>query len=177
VVLTTVGAFGTLAIPSLSQNLINEGIGCNNLGIVLTYCGYMVILTLIVAACQIINTSIAVKFSEPTDHYLRISGYQHIQELSFGSIDQMRPEDLLVHLTNDIQNVKIAISVVLPSLERIYELLDTPADVNDPMNPVAADQSKIKGEVGFEKVSFGYRNPDCTQGQPVLRGISITAKS
>ncbi|MCX6689935.1 MAG: ABC transporter ATP-binding protein [Methanoregula sp.] len=109
IVLTIGGAIGTLAIPALSQTLINEGIIGDNLSMVIHYGGYMLILTLAAAACQIVNTFIAVKFSERTAHYLRTQAYDRIQTLSFGNIDRMRPSDLLVRLTNDIQNVKIAI--------------------------------------------------------------------
>ena len=69
----------------------------------------MLVFTLAAAACQVANTFIAVKFSERTAHYLRIQAYNRIQTLSFGNIDRMRPSDLLVRLTNDIQNIKIAI--------------------------------------------------------------------
>jgi len=109
IVLTIGGAIGTLAIPALSQTLINEGIIGDNLSMVIHYGGYMLVLTLAAAACQVVNTLIAVRFSERTAHYLRTQAYDRIQTLSFGNIDRMRPSDLLVRLTNDIQNVKIAI--------------------------------------------------------------------
>lgn len=109
ILLTIGGAIGTLAIPALSQTLIDQGISGNNLTMVIHYGGYMLVFTLAAAACQVANTFIAVKFSERTAHYLRIQAYNRIQTLSFGNIDRMRPSDLLVRLTNDIQNIKIAI--------------------------------------------------------------------
>ncbi|MCX6696957.1 MAG: ABC transporter permease, partial [Methanoregula sp.] len=109
IMLTIGGAIGTLAIPALSQTLINEGIIGDNLSMVIHYGGYMLILTLAAAACQIVNTMIAVRFSERTADYLRTQAYDRIQTLSFGNLDRMRPSDLLVRLTNDIQNIKIAI--------------------------------------------------------------------
>jgi len=344
--LTIGGAIGTLAIPTLSQTLINNGIINDDLGMVIRYGGYMLVLTVIAAACQIANTLIAVKFSERTAHYLRTEAYNHIQDLSFGNLDRMRPSDLLVRLTNDIQNVKIAIqqgilnlplvpvmliitiilisinspslfglmilllvvfsillvvylwfvlpvfavrqkkydemgsalqenmagvrvikafvrqrlenerfaavagsvrtaslraqtsiafliptmllvvnlalaaifylggmnvlsgagfsvgeviasmqylfllimpfmilgtvlpaiSAARPSLGRIFELLDTPADVRDPENPAAFDPASARGRVVFDHVSFGYRGPDGNPGPLVLRDISFTAE-
>jgi len=109
ILLTIGGAIGTLAIPALSQTLIDQGISGNNLTMVIHYGGYMLVFTLAAAACQVANTFIAVKFSERTAHYLRIQAYNRIQTLSFGNIDRMRPSDLLVRLTNDVQNIKIAI--------------------------------------------------------------------
>jgi len=346
IVLTIGGAIGTLAIPALSQTLIDKGISGNNLSMVIHYGGYMLILTLAAAACQIVNTMIAVKFSERTAHYLRTQAYDRIQILSFGNIDRMRPSDLLVRLTNDIQNVKIAIqqgilnlplvpvmliitilliavrspsllwlmitllivfsallgaylwfvlpvfavrqekfdamsgtlqenmggvrvvkafvrqkyenerfssvagqvraaslraqsyiafliptmlltvnlalaaifytggisvlegtgfstgeviasvqylfllimpfmilgtvlpaiSAARPSLNRIYELLDTPADVQDSIHPVAVDPASVKGRLVFDHVSFGYTGPEGKPGPMVLQDITFSAE-
>ncbi|MFA4861482.1 ABC transporter ATP-binding protein [Methanoregula sp.] len=346
-ILLTIGAaFCTLAVPSLSQSLINEGIIGNDLGRVLHYGGYMLLFTLIAAILQVVNTLIAVRFSEETAHYLRTEAYNRIQQLSFGNIDRLRPSDLLVRLTNDVQNIKIAIqqgilnlplvpvmliiTVILfairspallglmlllviifflllvtylrfvlpvfaerqekydqmggalqenmagirvvkafvrqhlenkrfatvagsvrtaslraqtsiailiptmllvvnlslaaifwiggtrvlestgfsvgevvasiqylfllimpfmilgtvlpaissarPSLDRIFEILDTPADVQDAATPTIPDIVSVQGRVVFDHVSFGYRNPDNTSGPLVLRDISFTAE-
>ena len=109
IALTIGGAVSSLAIPALSQTLIDRGISGNNMPMVIRYGGYMIILALAAAACQMVNTLIAVKFSERTAHYLRTEAYDRIQALSFGNLDRFRPSDLLVRLTNDVQNVKIAI--------------------------------------------------------------------
>ena len=123
IVLTIGGAIGTLAIPALSQTLIDKGIGGNDLHMVIRYGGYMLILTLAAAACQVVNTIIAVKFSERTAHYLRTSAYDRIQDLSFGNLDRFRPSDLLVRLTNDIQNIKIAIQQGILNLPLVPVML------------------------------------------------------
>ncbi|HVP96293.1 ABC transporter ATP-binding protein [Methanoregula sp.] len=122
-VLTIAGALCTLAIPLLSQALINRGILGNNLGVIIQYGGYMLVLTMVAAGCQVANTLIAVKFSERTASYLRTESYRHIQDLSFGNIDRMRPSDLLVRLTNDIQNVKIAIQQGILNLPLVPVML------------------------------------------------------
>lgn len=53
--------------------------------------------------------------------------------------------------------------------ERVFNLLDTPPDVQD--LPEAKPLPRIVGEVTFENVTFGY-NPD----RPVLHDVSFTAK-
>jgi len=344
--LTIGGALCTLAVPALSQSLINEGIIGNDLGMVLHYGGYMLLFTLVAAGLQVVNTLIAVNFSEWTAHHLRVEAYNRIQQLSFGNIDRLRPSDLLMRLTNDIQNIKIAIqqgilnlalvpimliiTVILfavrspsllglmlvlviifflllvaylwfvlpvfadrqkkydqmggvlqenmagirvvkafvrqdlenrqfaaiagsvraaslkaqtsiailiptmllvvnlalagifliggtgvlegkgfsvgeviasiqylfllimpfmilgtvlpaissarPSLKRIFEILDTPADVQDAEIPVIPDIAKVQGKIVFDHVSFGYRTPDNTPGPLVLHDISFTAE-
>jgi len=123
IALTIGGAIGTLAIPALSQTLIDKGIGSGNLPMVIRYGGYMLILTIAAAACQVVNTMIAVRFSERTAHYLRTSAYNRIQSMSFGNLDRFRPSDLLVRLTNDIQNVKIAIQQGILNLPLVPVML------------------------------------------------------
>jgi ATP-binding cassette subfamily B multidrug efflux pump len=57
----------------------------------------------------------------------------------------------------------------LAGLERIFFLLDEPSQLNDAPN--AFEMPSMRGEVTFEKVSFGY-----TPNQLVLRNVSLKAK-
>ena len=123
--LTLGGAIGTLAIPAFSQELINDGILKNNFGIIISVGGYMLLAALLAAVCQVANTAIAVKFSEGTAHVLRTDAYDKIQTLSFGNLDRFRPSDLLVRLTTDIQNIKIAIQQGILNLPLVPVMLIT----------------------------------------------------
>lgn len=58
----------------------------------------------------------------------------------------------------------------MASSERIFELLDTKAEINDPFLPVLI--KKPEGEIEFRNVSFGYND-----GEDVLRNISFSIKS
>ncbi|MCR5719480.1 MAG: ABC transporter ATP-binding protein/permease [Lachnospiraceae bacterium] len=53
--------------------------------------------------------------------------------------------------------------------ERVFEILDTPPDIYDKEG--AYELPKIKGEVTFDKVSFGYEDDD-----EVLNDVSFVAK-
>jgi ATP-binding cassette subfamily B protein len=123
--LTIGGAIGTLAIPALSQEIIDVGIMGDNFNVILSVGGYMFLAALLAAACQIANTAIAVKFSEQTAHALRTEAYDNIQTLSFGNLDRFRPSDLLVRLTTDIQNIKIAIQQGILNLPLVPVMLIT----------------------------------------------------
>ncbi|MEI7771328.1 MAG: ABC transporter ATP-binding protein [Chloroflexales bacterium] len=59
------------------------------------------------------------------------------------------------------------LQAAMASAERIFGVLDTPADVCDPEQPTSLP-SPLRGEIEFRDVVFGY-NPD----EPVLRGISL----
>ncbi|MFJ4276499.1 ABC transporter ATP-binding protein [Streptomyces massasporeus] len=62
----------------------------------------------------------------------------------------------------------VQIQTSLALFQRIFEYLDLPIDITERPDPVRLD--RIKGEVRFENVSFGYDN----KGGPVLDGIDLT---
>lgn len=70
---------------------------------------------------------------------------------------------------NTLSNFYNSILSATASMERIFEIMDTPADVQD--KPGAYDLPPIKGEVTFDHVSF-YYDPE----KPVLGDINFTAK-
>ena len=78
--LTLGGAIGTLAVPALSQELIDLGIMGNDFDVIMTIGGYMFLAALLAATSQVLNTAIAVKFSEQTAHYLRTGAYDRCPE-------------------------------------------------------------------------------------------------
>ncbi|MER6711709.1 ABC transporter ATP-binding protein [Streptomyces sp. NPDC000877] len=62
----------------------------------------------------------------------------------------------------------VQIQTSLALFQRIFEYLDLPIDITERPDPVRLD--RIKGEVRFENVSFGYDD----EGGPVLDGIDLT---
>ncbi|MFF7791600.1 ABC transporter transmembrane domain-containing protein [Streptomyces sp. NPDC007991] len=62
----------------------------------------------------------------------------------------------------------VQIQTSLALFQRIFEYLDLPIDITERADPVRLD--RVKGEVRFEKVSFGYD----AKGGPVLDGIDLT---
>ncbi|MGW0864837.1 ABC transporter ATP-binding protein [Streptomyces sp. NPDC002611] len=62
----------------------------------------------------------------------------------------------------------VQIQTSLALFQRIFEYLDLPIDITERTDPVRID--RVKGEVRFENVSFGYDD----QGGPVLDTIDLT---
>ncbi|GGT87320.1 ABC transporter ATP-binding protein [Streptomyces coeruleorubidus] len=62
----------------------------------------------------------------------------------------------------------VQIQTSLALFQRIFEYLDLPIDITERADPVRLD--RVKGEVRFENVSFGYDD----KGGPVLDGIDLT---
>ncbi|WP_369193881.1 ABC transporter ATP-binding protein [Streptomyces djakartensis] len=62
----------------------------------------------------------------------------------------------------------VQIQTSLALFQRIFEYLDLPIDITERPDPVRLD--RVKGEIRFENVSFGYGD----QGGPILDGIDLT---
>lgn len=69
---------------------------------------------------------------------------------------------------NDISNVFTELQTALASASRIFQLLDTPSEVNAP-DPVALFQ--IQGHVEVKNISFSYQS-----NKPFIQNLSIEAK-
>jgi len=123
ILLNIVVAGGTLAIPALSADLINNGIMKNDFSYSLDVGVLMLLAAVIAGACQIGNAAIAVWASEYSAHTLRTREFEKIQTLSFGNIDRFRSSDLLVRLTTDVQNIKVAIQQSVMNLMQAPLLL------------------------------------------------------
>lgn len=71
---------------------------------------------------------------------------------------------------NDVANTYNSLQTAVAGAERIFEVLDTPAEPADP--PDAVELTNPRGEIVFEDVSFGYR-PDVQ----VLSHVSFRAEA
>ncbi len=79
---------------------------------------------------------------------------------------------LLQQFTGQVANISTIANSVQQSLaaaRRVYEVLDTPVDVQS--RPDAIVPARLKGHVVFDNVTFGY-----LPGKPVLSGVSFEAK-
>jgi len=57
-------------------------------------------------------------------------------------------------------NVGISLTASLALFARIFEYLDLPVDINDPVNPVTIDPARVRGHIAFEDVTFSYPGSD-----------------
>lgn len=53
---------------------------------------------------------------------------------------------------------------------RIFDYLDLPVDIDEPVQPIAIDPDRVRGDVRFEQVTFAYPGSDTA----VLAGIDLT---
>jgi ATP-binding cassette, subfamily B, multidrug efflux pump len=68
-----------------------------------------------------------------------------------------------------LANMYNSIQAALAGAERVFEIIDTPGEVDDASQAVALD--KIVGEVSFEDVTFSY-----VEGTPIIKKMTLEAK-
>jgi ATP-binding cassette, subfamily B, bacterial len=112
-----------LVIVALNGRLVNEGVQQGNVQVVVNVAVWMIGLTLLQTVFAVVNSAYAVLFGEGTANYLRVSTFRKIESLSFGNLDRYRTSDLLVRLTSDINNVKLAV------LYAVIILLQAPINI------------------------------------------------
>ncbi|MDT7555962.1 MAG: ATP-binding cassette, subfamily bacterial [Pseudonocardiales bacterium] len=66
-------------------------------------------------------------------------------------------------------DVGVSLVSSLALFARIFEYLDLPVDVADPADPVEIDPSRVRGDIRFEDVTFGY--PGSTTA--AVAGVSL----
>jgi ATP-binding cassette subfamily B multidrug efflux pump len=69
-----------------------------------------------------------------------------------------------------LANMYNSIQAALAGSERVFEIIDTPSEVDDA--PEAAPLEKVLGDVKFEDVKFSY-----VEGTPVIKDMTLEAKS
>ena len=75
-----------------------------------------------------------------------------------------------VNPLRQLANLYNTIQAALAGAERVFEIMDTPSEVDDAPNAVPLES--LRGDVRFEHVNFGYR-PDT----PIIKDMSLEAKA
>jgi ATP-binding cassette, subfamily B, multidrug efflux pump len=102
-----------LVQPLLIARIIDEGIMMEDMSVVLTWGGVMLLLSLVAFAAGIINSFYAAYASQNTGYDLRGDLYRRIQTFSFKNFQQFPTSSLLTRITNDIQQLQNTIFMTL----------------------------------------------------------------
>jgi len=91
--------------------------------------------------------------------------------VSIGNIQSMLSySKKFTHPINQIANQYSTILTALAGAERIFEIMDSPDEIDEGTLEVLP--AEIKGDIQFSKVQFHY-----VEGEPVLRGLDLTVKA
>jgi ATP-binding cassette subfamily B protein len=90
-----------LAIPRLVERMIDDGIGQENMQVVITTSAWMLAISLVNTVFAIGNNNLSVQVGESVARDLRESMFLAIQSFSFGNLDRLKTGQLLVRLSSD----------------------------------------------------------------------------
>ena len=92
--------------------------------------------------------------------------------ITIGSIQAMlQYSKRFSHPINMIATQFSTLLTALAGAERIFEVMDTP-DETDSCSSAALPAERVKGDLEFRNICFGYRS-----GEPVLKGLNLSVKA
>ena len=108
-VLLFISALCMIGVATLTQRLINEGIGSANVEVILQTGLVMIVLAIVAGLAMTGTAAYAVFFAQGTSYVLRSELYRKIETFSFSNFDRFRTGNLLVRLNSDIENIMRAV--------------------------------------------------------------------
>ena len=102
-----------LMIPRLTQTIIDEGIGQNNMQVVVQTALLMIGVSVLSTVLAIVNNLYSVRVSQDFGHDLRAETFKTIQKFSFGNLDRLQTGELLTSLTSDVNMVQMLVMMSL----------------------------------------------------------------
>jgi ATP-binding cassette subfamily B multidrug efflux pump len=107
-----------LAIPRLTQQVINQGILKQDLGVILRTALLMLGAAVVSALFAVANTLLSVRVGQSVGADLRSALVRKVQTFSFGNLDRLQTGQLLVRATSDIVQVQTILQMSLRILTR-----------------------------------------------------------
>ncbi len=107
-----------LAIPRLSQRIIDQGIARQNLHVVWTTSLIMLGAALASALFAIVNNALSVRVGQSFAADVRSALVRRVQSFSFGNLDRLQTGQLIVRSTSDVNFVQMIVQMSLRILTR-----------------------------------------------------------
>jgi ATP-binding cassette subfamily B protein len=102
-----------LAIPTLIQRIIDQGIVPKDMNTILTTAALMIGVAFFEAAVSIGNTFLSVRVAQSFAADVRSAVFHKIQRFSFGNLDRFQTGQLIVRLTSDVNAVQMMVMMGL----------------------------------------------------------------
>ena len=102
-----------LVVPLVMAQIIDVGIANGDRGYVLRMGGVMVLLGLVGLGCALICQYCAARASQGFGTVLRSEMFRHINTLSHGEIDQIGTPSLITRITNDVNQLQLAVAMLI----------------------------------------------------------------
>ena len=112
--LTMVGeVFFEMLIPLLMASIIDKGVDKGDMGAIVRYGMFMLIMAFGGLFCGVLGGRLAAKASSGFARNLREAMFNNIQEFSFSNIDRFSTASLVTRLTTDVMNLQQAFQMIL----------------------------------------------------------------
>lgn len=102
-----------LIVPLVMAQIIDVGIANGDRSYVLRMGGVMVLLGLVGLGCALICQYCAARASQGFGTVLRSEMFRHINTLSHGEIDQIGTPSLITRITNDVNQLQLAVAMLI----------------------------------------------------------------
>lgn len=111
--LLLVQAIANLYLPGLNADIINNGIARGDTEYILKTGGFMLLVTLLLAACSVVSVYWGSKTAMSFGRDLRSDVFRKVQSFSQAEVDQFGTPSLITRTTNDVQQVQMAVLITL----------------------------------------------------------------
>lgn len=104
--------------PIVVALMIDEGVSRHSLPAVLFYGGVLGVFALVGIAFALVCQKMASRASQGIGTEIRATLYQHINELSYTELDHFGTPSLITRITNDVNQVQLAVALAIRQLIR-----------------------------------------------------------
>lgn len=125
-ILITISASTALIIPKMIQYVINDGISAAsgpNTDIMREYGIKMIIIALIGLFAGVFNAISTARLAQNVGADMRSDGFKRVEEFSYQDIEKFKTANLVVRLTNDINQIQTVVMLMFSTLMRMPIML------------------------------------------------------
>jgi ATP-binding cassette, subfamily B, multidrug efflux pump len=112
-VLLLVQAIGTLYLPSLNADIINNGVAKGDNDYIIRTGGLMLIVTLLLGLCSIVAVYFGARVAMGFGRDLRSAIFTKVEGFSQVEVNRFGPPSLITRNTNDVQQVQLLVFMAL----------------------------------------------------------------
>src|SRR5437870_11118455 len=106
-VLLLVQAIGTLYLPSLNADIINDGVVKGDNDFIIRTGGLMLVVTLLLGLCSITAVYFGARVAMGFGRDLRSAIFSTVESFSQVEVNRFGPPSLITRNTNDVQHVQL----------------------------------------------------------------------
>lgn len=133
IIFTYANVWGSLQLPTLMSNIVNNGIINNDMDYIIKTGLRMLLVAAIAATAAIVTGFLASRIATGFSRKLRLATFQKIESFSLNEINKFSTASLITRSTNDIQQIqmvtfiilRIAVQAPLMAIGAVFSALNT----------------------------------------------------